>query len=342
MTARVSLLETTLALGDLPFLIQFFQYWEPSDIFALSVLNFRLLNIVRFYQSMVWSVPRFLIRWFPRWERALELLRNGPALICGPAVAEFFDRSIVSTGTLDICVGYGGLLEVGKCLADCGYTFRPTAESRVRYFELVALTEAALFPDGLLDVSGDRSATQGDHGSRVFRFVKFERRSPLSIIMVHLVRCELHRHIFSMHSTSLMNFISATHAVALFPRSAFVKRKSFVSCQERTQATDETIEREAVWLNSYTGPFGRLERIGAVTRLDPDAEVGPRWVGDAQCWVVPCERSGEPLELLNPVAGPAFDVLDWKSGVTRHGSYLRIGEPFIWRAWSTTRGFLGA
>ncbi|KAJ7739540.1 hypothetical protein B0H16DRAFT_1269116, partial [Mycena metata] len=312
------------------FLVVFFRCWEPSTIFLLARLNFRLLNVVRFYQARVWGVRRFLSKWFTRPLSALNALDAGPAIICGPGVLQFFDRSSASTMRLDVCVGFSGLAEVGRFLASEGYQFRSgPSTSRVRDFALLSILESVYFPERQLDVSGDRSMTQDDHGGRRFRFIKASRAAPLRVVLVHLVRCELHRFVFSTHSTSLVNFITSTHAVSVFPRSTFLKRKSFVGSQERTSRVDPVTKAEGAWLQRYRADLGGLQVIGSAINVDGDAEIGLRWVGDAQCWILPVQPDDNPLQISRPSSGPAFEVLDWTAGVTRHGSYLRIGEPFV-------------
>ncbi|KAJ6510112.1 hypothetical protein C8R47DRAFT_965014 [Mycena vitilis] len=334
MSTVPSLLETVLSCGDLEFLLFFFRYWDPSAIFLLSQLNFRLLNIVRWYQAAVWDVPSFLAGWFARPLDALKTLETSPALFCGPGVLQFFDRCSNAATRLDICVGFGGLAEIGRFLMSEGYSFRPGAtESHVRDFDLVTIMESAHFPERELRADGDKSATQEDHGSRLFRFIRFDRRVPLRVVIVHLVRCEPHRFIFSSHSTSFANYISSTHAVALFARSTFCKRKSYVGCQERAPEVDESVRGLGKWLRTYECDLGRLRIVGSTVNVDPDVEIGERWIGDSRCWILPTHSKCEHpvISFSGAVQGPAFEVLDWTSGVTRHGSYLRIGEPFMWR-----------
>ncbi|KAJ7603541.1 hypothetical protein DFH06DRAFT_1151813 [Mycena polygramma] len=327
-----SRLETVLSLGDDLFLVAFFRYWDPSAIFRLAQLNFRLLNVVRYYRGLLWDVPQFLSCWFSQPLDALKMLDDGPALFCGPSVLQFLDRTWQSQNPsrLDVCVGFAGLAMVGQFLASEGYRFRPgQVKFRVNDFQLVTMLESVHFPGKYLKMDGDKSATQEDHASRVFRFVKSSRAS-LRIVVVHLVRCELHRFVFSMHSTSLMNFISSTHVVSTFARSTFLERKSFVGSQERTPANDDSTKAEYGWLRTYEGDIGRLVLIGSSVDIDRDAEIGCRFIGDPQCWSMPCQLNESPLEASATLRGPAFEVLDWNTGITRHGSYLRIGEPYVW------------
>ncbi|KAJ7018546.1 hypothetical protein C8F04DRAFT_1277595 [Mycena alexandri] len=194
-------LENMLAYGDERFVLAFFEYWDPPSIFLLGMLNFRLRNLVHHYRAAVWNVPKFLSGWFRDPEAALVLLAAGPGLFCGPGVLQFLDRSSTEAWRLDLCVGYSGLVAVGKFLGAEGYNFRP-GNLRIRDFDLVAIMEAAHFPDAYLKMDGDRSSTQDDHASRTFRFVKIHRGPTLRVVVVHLLRCELHRFVFSMHSSN--------------------------------------------------------------------------------------------------------------------------------------------
>ncbi|KAJ6579177.1 hypothetical protein DFH09DRAFT_1030426 [Mycena vulgaris] len=330
-----SLLETVLAHGDLQFLTLFFRCWEPSTIFLLGRLSYRLRSITHFYSQSTWSVSNFLSRWFPDSKAVLQMLDSAPAIICGASVLQFFDRTRLTETRLDICVDFGGLGEVGKFLASQGYIFRPVHASGIKDFDLAILVEASQSSKTKLNVQGDQSSCQEHHGSRSFKFVKTSRGPPSSsrvrVVIVQLVRCELHRFVFGMHSTAFMNYIDSRHAISVFPRSAFIHRLSFIACQEKVPGVDETMTELGTWLDIYSARCASMKIVGTSNVQYRVAEVGPRWVGDERCWIVPCVGSATPLPGPRPVEGPAFDVLDWRLGATRHGSYLRVGEPWVWR-----------
>ncbi|KAJ7135564.1 hypothetical protein C8R44DRAFT_869290 [Mycena epipterygia] len=246
-----SSLETTLAHGDVDFIVLFFRCWDPRSIFLLGRLNYRLRSIVHCYVRSVWDVATFLRPWFNP-DLALRLLEAAPAIICGPSVVEFFDRCSPRRRSLDVCVAFGGLSEVGKFLSSHGYKFRSSNSSA---FEVTVLLEAARFPESRHKVYGERSITQDEHGSQSFRFVRNVRGS-VRVVVVHLVRCEFHRFVFAMHSTALMNYITARYAISAFPRSAFLKRTSFVSYQETPLGADGAMTQASRWLEQYTSYQG--------------------------------------------------------------------------------------
>ncbi|KAJ7750553.1 hypothetical protein B0H16DRAFT_1460658 [Mycena metata] len=325
MATRPSIIENVLSREDSEFLVLFFRCWDPATIFLLGRLNYRLRT--------AWSISGFLAPWTIPPTAMLEIMKSAPAIICGPSVMEFFDRSPI-TGPLDVCVNFEGLLPVGQFFIRHGYAFRPNGSSNVKVFELV---EAACYPEGSHKMYGERSTTQEDHCSHDFNFVGED----LPCVVVHVVRCELHRYVFASHSTGLMNYISDSLAISVFPRSTFLKRKTFVSSQERLPGADDTVSTEMLRLKGYRSVHGMFRVIGAVDRVDSDAECGPRWIGDDQCWTIGTTwmvSAADPLNLAARCEGPAFDAVDWQHGVTRHGSYLRVVEPYLWRAWSSLRG----
>ncbi|KAF6744357.1 hypothetical protein DFP72DRAFT_857657 [Ephemerocybe angulata] len=61
------------------------------------------------------------------------------------------------------------------------------------------------------------------------------------------------------------------------------------------------------------------------------AETGCRRLGDAYCWTIPRDGPADPMRPNIPIQGQAFEVLDWNMVCDRKGTYLSIGEPFVWR-----------
>ncbi|KAJ7683372.1 hypothetical protein B0H17DRAFT_1205230 [Mycena rosella] len=327
-TSHPSQIEDTLSRGGVTFLTRFFDTWDPSTIFLLGQLNYRLRSLVVFYVQHAWNVHRFLSHWFGRSGDMLNFLRRSAAIVCGPAVLQYFNRnSPHDRSPLNVCVDFRGFVGIGKFLAGQGYQFSPSGGAGIKDFEMITLLEAAWMPENRLKVHGERSVTQEDHGSRSFTFVRRFSSSNLRVVVVHLVRCELHRFVFAMHSTALMNYITSDYAVSVFPRTTFVKRRTLVSCQERFPGVDDALTKAENWLKQYNPGRGHFQIVAASSKVYADAEVGVRWVGDTRCWTIPLD----PICKKFDVDGPAFDALDWRTGVTRHGSYLRVAEPFLWR-----------
>ncbi|KAJ7629949.1 hypothetical protein DFH06DRAFT_1140707 [Mycena polygramma] len=329
MSHPISLLETTLLRSSRKFILRFFDCWDPSTIFLLSHMNHRLRTIVKFYASIIWDVHSFLRLWFPQPTTVLAFLKSAPAIVCGPTVLQFLDRDYPTFPHLDICLDFGGLVEVGKFLAAQGYEYLPSKLNDTRDFNAAILLEAIRFPEHALNLRGERSITQENHGSRSFRFVR-RRTSQMNTIMIHVVRCELHRFVFAMHS------------ISVFPRTVFSNRQSFVASQE--SANEVHVTETGKWLKKHSGRRGQFKIIGLTIDHHQDLETGRRWIGDRHCWIIPCTIKTNDIDILNSqptttVIGPSFDVLNWRHGNTRIGTYVRVTEPYLFRAWSNIRKY---
>ncbi|KAJ7490411.1 hypothetical protein B0H11DRAFT_2229303 [Mycena galericulata] len=335
MACRPSVLETTLAHEDLRFVTVFFDTWDPATIFLLGQLNYRLRSLVYGYVRTAWNVNKFLRNWFPRPVDVLKFLGDAPAIICGSSVLQFFDRAYPSATRIDMCVDFGGFVDVGRLLMKQEYEYFPCGPTVVKDFDLVALFESASYPEGRFKLHGERTVTQEEHGGRAFTFRRQLSASSQRFVVVHLVlvRTSSFRRVFKSVLAAFMNYITADYAVSVFPRSTFSNRRSFVTCQERFPGVDDAMTQADMWLREYRrGGHGEFDVVAAAHTVYLDAHSGDRWIGDASCWIIPCSTNNyDPLQSRSAVYGPAFDVLDWRAGVTRHGSYMRIAEPFVWR-----------
>ncbi|KDR81139.1 hypothetical protein GALMADRAFT_207982 [Galerina marginata CBS 339.88] len=187
--------------------------------------------------------------------------------------------------------------------------------------------------DRKLKSSGDRNTSQMDRSSWIFEFSRknaglfcdFRRW-----LRIHVVRCEPYQHILSLHSSGLMNFMSWKHAISLFPRSTFTHRRSFVSRQE-SLPSDILLTSHRRWLEQYGKKEG-ITIIGVTDRIFPKTEIGERFIGDKDTWIMEMQPiMSNVRRICGQVDGPSFEVLDWHSGTTTHESYLRTGEPRVWR-----------
>ena len=136
-----------------------------------------------------------------------------------------------------------------------------------------------------------------------------------------------------------MNFITAHHAVAVFPRSTFVNHTSYI-CNNRPEAAEST----AAWMQKYKARGFQI--IDKCTPCDGhDIQFGNREVFDNHSWIIPF-GSTKDLVLqcrivhtcdtgtLHPSSAGydralnvPFQVLHWNIGVTCENAYLHIAEP---------------
>lgn len=136
-------------------------------------------------------------------------------------------------------------------------------------------------------------------------------------------------------------------AVCLFASSLLRHKKAFVLDGERWR--DEWEDSVNCVLKGVHG-----SHVFDILKGPPDgrqsyacAETGPRFVGDGESWIIRRRLQGMPvsfsaLRSLNPVLldamvpsmpvrGPPFEVVDFSMVHDDSGTYMRVGEPFVWR-----------
>ena len=90
---------------------------------------------------------------------------------------------------------------------------------------------------------------------------------------------------------ALMNYISATHAVSLFPQNMFVNRRSLVA-KTAYVGSENDAEDDRRWLSRYNAQSGPIVTIWFAELCWNDTELGHRKMGDRHCWIVPLESTG--------------------------------------------------
>ncbi len=86
----------------------------------------------------------------------------------------------------------------------------------------------------------------------------------------------------------VMNVLTATHAISLFPCTTFVEEQTF-ACQDLSRYPNW----HAPWMDTYRKRG--FEVFVATDRIPPHAELVAwrRKVGDARTWILPYRRTGE-------------------------------------------------
>lgn len=145
-----------------------------------------------------------------------------------------------------------------------------------------------------------------------------------------------------------MNFATANKVVSLFPRSSFIKRKSYTTKGLYRQRGEVTTLGRTYRTRGFQLIDGRSQEI------HDDFRVGRRHIMDGQSWVIHYGGIQGMYQLLNlnfhalvtfciedsegyeyPHAFPeenfAFEVLDWRTGKRSCPAYARLSEPFVER-----------
>lgn len=122
-SVTVSRFEAMLVSMEHQILQHFFAFWEINDLITLSYLSSWLRGVYKRYQSDVWNIDRFLGSWFPDASGFRRVMRSTGAVISGSQVLQFFDRVRYIDSDLDIFLGVGGSMEMGRYFEKDGYRF---------------------------------------------------------------------------------------------------------------------------------------------------------------------------------------------------------------------------
>ncbi|PPQ97070.1 hypothetical protein CVT26_001252 [Gymnopilus dilepis] len=323
--SRVSFMESMFLRRDSKFIIDFFDSWTLQDIIALGKVNRMCHRIVELYARMKWNLQELITYYFSNPQQVMYMLEEEEHVLFGPAIFSFFDRRPFQSWPIDICIRVDSMGKFIPWLKREGYTY-VDGPPGIASFETGVLGELMQTPDIKLKSTGDRNSSEEDRAAwGPYIFAKDATQAIR--IKVYVVRCEPYRHILSLRATGMMNYVKNGYAVSLFPRSTFIHRRSFISRQDDIRLSFQA-RNEHFWLELNKGIF-HVETIGLTHKPYGNVEIGRRYVGDADSWIISAYVSDE-AEYPCQEEGPSFEVLDWTSATTRVDSFLRIGEPEIW------------
>ena len=98
-----------------------------------------------------------------------------------------------------------------------------------------------------------------------------------------------------------MNYVARGYVVSLFPKSTFILKRSFISRQDDARHSFQ-FHNEHFWLEYSKGTFN-VETIGLTHKPYENVEIGRRFVGDAQCWIIPIRLSGKGRDVTRLLIG---------------------------------------
>jgi hypothetical protein len=363
----VSAFEQFLFHLDKESLYRSFSRFTPDIIFSLACTNFAVHNLVREYVIRAWNIETFLQRWFPDPAGFRQALNACRAIVGGMPALQFMDRGQRDVTVFDIFLRFDGLLGMGRYLIQEGYNFQ-YGRNEVKDWDTVAFTLS-----GKLRFDVHRRDPNNDFVSGVIRSFRFHRvcryrphglffRSiRLTLLRIDPIKwilsaqsSECTRFCFRLYkligfSAAAMTFLTASHAVSLFPRATFIDRKTYI-CRKVTRV-DSDASRD--WVNGYFGTTYRTvpgPYLGPGIIIPGEVTTAARQVGDAKSWVIKLSGGMLAVEILcrltltiyttdipnsnvsaATILSLCFEVLDFRSRVVAPGAFLRIAEPFVLR-----------
>ncbi|KAJ7750551.1 hypothetical protein B0H16DRAFT_1318604 [Mycena metata] len=276
---RLSLFEKTLITAEDDLLTYFLAFWDPHDIFKAESLSSVMLGIVSHYRRLVWDPDSRFQPWFRDPTRQFRtMLRRCGAIVTGSQMLQFFDRTNYPDSDMDIFLRIGGVSLLGNWLTTQGYS--PAAPSAKYTFFRNRVQRAC---SQIITRQGEpQTPIRGVYN--YYRYVATQtvvHHQKIQLVVVDMD--PIHHVIFDFHSTGVMNFLSSTRAVSIFPLCTFRYRKSYVARRNR-----DSPERTALWRNKYRNRGFRV--INKRTKgAHTDLILGNRTTGDRHCWTIQLE-----------------------------------------------------
>ncbi|KAF6756117.1 hypothetical protein DFP72DRAFT_846884 [Ephemerocybe angulata] len=296
---------------------------------ALGKLNTRLRYWYYGYARRMWDFEAFVRRYVPRAATLLALLDGRNAMIYGGAVLRYFLRCPSVECPLDICTTLAAYWRLNRILEDDGYRLvHPLVVTGHSTQEAVGelLQQVGVVSD-TWSLAADRSWSAEDHIGHNFQYRR-KSKGKYVTINLHLVRCEPYRHVLGGSISPLTCYMTGYEAGAPFARTTFrhglgfsLRNRRLLSAQDDPEYVIEAPEQTHVIKIIQGPPYSRKTFLSA--------ETGSRRLGDSQCWTIP-RVTYDPMRPPTPRQGSAFEVLDFNMVRDDRGTYMSIGEPFVW------------
>ncbi|PBK84472.1 hypothetical protein ARMGADRAFT_1037186 [Armillaria gallica] len=255
---------------------------------ALSLTERASRETVEEYRSSIYSISNLLTRWFSSdmFTCFKELQHQEGLVVAGSAALDFFSHTYYTDTCLDLYVTFTHWQPVALFLNDAGYSaitvngascdgVIPNVEALERLLDSHRMQKCQ--DTDWKQRSTEKSMCQSVCGIIVF-LDKYQRNISLNLCVYSPFDA-----ILSFHSTLVMNFISYSSAVSLYPRLTFEKGMATKSSPIHDQSIIEKyINRGWKFTNSA---------------VDYDSIWPLRFVGDRRCWVIQFNEK-EPMDIM--------------------------------------------
>jgi len=330
-----------------------FSFFDALAITRLHKVNQLFRAVSQTYSAAAWDFEKFSNEWFDDGENFRNILHCSSALLSGSAALQFFARERYPSSDMDLYVRRAGSEMLARWVVREGYY--PTNGGRSRYSyttpSIVPQTRPSsntMNPGGLIEVHNFVKNSIEANSSLTQRCIQIiiVDIEPLDHILFnfHSSKCPMIQVTYDInfHLAAVMNVITSSEAICLFPRWTLMERVSYVARKGFIRSRDMS-----VFVEKYEARGFRVlghESIGH----DPGPGYGRRCVKDAYCWTIQfqckcchicTEHSNSSIQARpynHPISGRMviripFEVLPALPGLDIEQEFLRIAEPMVWR-----------
>ncbi|KAK1230340.1 hypothetical protein PQX77_006571 [Marasmius sp. AFHP31] len=263
-----------------------------NDHYAYSQVNRAANEAVKGFSKKAHRVERVLSRFFdPEDIRRFRILQYHVGfLVSGSTALSFFEREVYDNSDLDVYVDLQYAIFIADFLERSGYIYQP--------YQTDFRHQRDKYPDELDDAINQFFQELDELGREELSWNRYPWGGVVDVLRfrrgereVQIILCEGSPLgvILGFHSTVVMNLISYSHAISLYPQSTFRDRVSLLN----SPSTEE------VGTRNYTDAIKKYQKRGwkmidsgsgcNVLSRHSDLNMFVRRVGDRQCWTIPLD-----------------------------------------------------
>ncbi|KAF5325801.1 hypothetical protein D9611_000602 [Ephemerocybe angulata] len=271
LTCGLSTIEKFLLLSSNSLRNQLFLWLSKPDIVQLSCASSILKEYATIYSEGAWNINTFLEPWFQPPTIFRGVMAVSGAVVSGSQALRFFDRQSPNIACdLDIYVRLAGAMTIIVYLLESGY--RRDVQLRGGGYPLLS---------DLQSLSTTKRFCSGGGPQGLLAVFDFDKPGPGSTMLkaqvIVLAQDPIHHVLHNFHSTLVMNFITYREAVAIFPRTTFLKRVGYISSRRRIGDIQKPMWRTKYEKRGFTFDTQSLR---------PSIELAARSLGDSRCWTI--------------------------------------------------------
>ncbi|KDR81282.1 hypothetical protein GALMADRAFT_208065 [Galerina marginata CBS 339.88] len=311
------------AIACLPqrLIIRIFSFLTIQQLLFLSEVSWETRALVHIYVARAWSFQLNFRPWFRNTSAFQELLNRCEALVSGSHALQFFDRSYYPGSDMDIYVLHAQVKSVASWVYRQGYRVIPNAQVRLADPNKFAYPVTTISP----------KSRKGSSITTVVNFIRREIYWDGAVNEKHVqvigLRVDPILHIlYEFHSTAVMNFISSTVAVSLFPKSTLIDRKTYVVRDDY-----EKSKKNVLWRRKYCDRGFKIigDNLGVRNNKEVERLCGHRFVTDRRSLVIPLTTllHNSDIERDQEYLAVPFKVIEIERDLPGGGSDIRVIRP---------------
>ncbi|TRM56538.1 hypothetical protein BD626DRAFT_413700, partial [Schizophyllum amplum] len=257
---------------------------NARDIAQYAMASRETHRRVKSYYRRAFYLPRALGCFFDNdqdIEEFRDIQRQTGMVISGSFALRFMGRLSFEPGDLDVYVKHTSAFVAGEFLTRAGYEYRPRRGQPSDFDDALALYQTSM---------EDRNDTGQYAATAIVGAYNFvNTRDENVIVQIITARTSPVDVILGFHSTAVMNLITHSSAISLYPRETFLNKRSLRIARNSTRPS-----AQAALVKYKNRGFDILEDLDVADASDCEQEFGAsyRYIGDDFTWEISlcCDR----------------------------------------------------